>query len=85
MLTDQAGGTQLYPFLSLQVILPCMENLSILRKGGVISQQGRNWAVCWLLRCWGIWDSTSVNSGTSLCQGTLLWNGANFRGDGMRK
>lgn len=73
----------LYLFLSLRVLIrPRMESLSILRKGGVTTTRlgaGR------LLKCWRIWDSTSVNSGAFLCQGTLLWIRANFRGDGMRK
>ena len=72
----------LHLFLSLRVLLPRMENLSILRKGGVTSNR---LGAGWLLKCWGIWYCTSVNSGAFLCQSTLLWIGANFRGDGMRK
>lgn len=72
----------LHLFLSLKSFLSIMPGESFHPKGRVTSNKlgaGR------LLKCWGIWDSTSVNSDTFLCQGTLLVIGANFRGDEMRK
>lgn len=39
------GNMVLHPFLSLRIILPCIEDLSIQRKGGVTSQQAWGWVV----------------------------------------